>query len=97
MCSERQILEERSRVKKSYKLCLYFDFLKVELHLVTEGQDCHPIGQSTIRLNEVLDYPSNKLHGSVVVYASATQKNQPAKTNMLGTLEYWFKLNTSGE
>jgi hypothetical protein len=64
---------------------------------VTDVKDCHPIGHAGIRLNEVLDFPSNKLHGSVVVYAATTQKNQPAKTNILGTLEYWFKLNTSGK
>jgi hypothetical protein len=68
----------------------------VDLHLVKDAQDCQPIGQASVRLNEVLDFPSNKLHGSVVVYAASTQKNQPAKTNMLGTLEYWFKLNTTG-
>ena len=73
------------------------NFLQVELHQVIEGQDCRTIGQSTIRMNEVLNYPSNKLHGSVIVYASATQKNHPAKNNTLGTLEYWFKLNASGQ
>ena len=74
-----------------------FDLFQVELHLVTDAQDCRPIGQASIKLTEVLDVPSNKLHGSVILYAATTQKTQPAKTNILGTLEYWFKLHTSGD
>jgi len=57
---------------------------------------CKPIGHAYVKLKEVLDFPSNKLHGSVVLYSSSTQKNQPAKTNVLGTLEYWFKLHVAG-
>ena len=59
-------------------------------------EDCKSIAQGELSLHEVLDYPSNKLHGSVML--SAVSRNNAGIDNekVIGSLDYWFKLHTAG-
>ena len=51
----------------------FLDFLMdssvlVELHMTPmESSECKTIGQAELKLAEVVHYPSNKLHGSVLI------------------------------
>ena len=47
-------------------------------------------------MNEVLDYPSNKLHGSVMLKMMAKENSEGATEKVIGSLDYWFKLHTAG-
>ncbi len=61
-----------------------------DLHLVV-GSDCKHVSTTNIGLSEVLSYPSNKLHGSVILkWAAGKNKGTP-----MGTLDYWLKLHTA--
>ena len=59
-------------------------------------QDCKSIAQAELSLQEVLDYPSNKLHGSVMLKALAKDKSGIDTEKVIGSLDYWFKLHTAG-
>ena len=47
-------------------------------------------------MNEVLDYPSNKLHGSVMLKMMPKENSEVATEKVIGSLDYWFKLHTAG-
>jgi hypothetical protein len=70
--------------------------VQVEIQLVTENkqQECKTIGLAQLKLNEVVHYPSNKLHGSVLLHGnpSASMTKEPP---VIGSLDYWFKLHTA--
>ena len=73
----------------------FLDFLMdssvmVELHMTIESStECKTIGQTELKLSEVVHYPSNKLHGSVLI------QGQHGKDPVIGSLDYWFKLHTA--
>ena len=66
----------------------------VDIHVTREGKEpqCQAIGQAELKLSEVVHYPSNKLHGSVLVMANPPSDHQP---QVIGSLDYWFKLHTA--
>ena len=66
------------------------------LHLVLNKKDCKSIAQAELGLHEVLDYPSNKLHGSVMLKAVSKGKSGIDNEKVIGSLDYWFKLHTAG-
>ena len=66
----------------------------MELHLALDKVDCKSLGYAEIPMKEVLNFPSNKLHGSVMLNSIEKQDDQPPK--ILGTLDYWFKLHAAG-
>ena len=43
-----------------------------------------------MKLSEVLDYPQNKLHGSIMLHGIKGS----SKDNVMGSLDFWFKLHT---
>ena len=51
--------------------------------------DCQTIAAAPVKFSEILTYPSNKLHGSVVL--SGVRGEEGAS---LGSLDYWIKLHT---
>ena len=59
-------------------------------------QDCKCIAQTEMSMNEVLDYPSNKLHGSVMLKMMPKEHSEVATEKVIGSLDYWFKLHTAG-
>ena len=59
-------------------------------------QDCKCIAQAEVSMNEVLDYPSNKLHGSVMLKMMPKENSEVATEKVIGSLDYWFKLHTAG-
>ena len=61
--------------------------------------ECKPIAQTELSLLEVLDYPSNKLHGSVMLRSLSkdTSVIDNKEQKVVGTLDYWFKLHTAGK
>ena len=64
----------------------------MDVHLVVGG-DCKAIAGAELSLAEVLVYPANKLHGSVIIKGTeGKNKGVP-----VGTLDYWFKLHTAGK
>ena len=65
----------------------------MELHLALDKVDCKSLGYADIPLKEVLNFPSNKLHGSVMLNSIETTDQSP---KILGTLDYWFKLHAAG-
>lgn len=74
----------------------FLDFLlehqvQVDLHLVV-ANDCKHIAGAEIKLSEVLDYPTNKLHGSAIL--TGVSGRTQGKT--MGTVDFWFKLHTAG-
>ncbi|TRY74599.1 hypothetical protein TCAL_00595 [Tigriopus californicus] len=64
--------------------------VQMDLHLVV-AHDCRHIGQTMVKLGEVLEYPTNKLHGSTILYGVGEANKQ----RVIGTLDYWFKLHTA--
>ena len=54
------------------------DLVTIEVQGTDGGSECHKLGAATISCKEILDYPSNRLHGTVEVTG-------------LGTLVYWFR------
>ena len=64
--------------------------------MVLNKQDCKSIAQAEVSLQEVLDYPSNKLHGSVMLKALSKDKSGIDTEKVIGSLDYWFKLHTAG-
>ena len=71
--------------------------MQVSVHLVLNKQDCKSIAQAELSLQEVLDYPSNKLHGSVMLKALSKDKSGIDTEKIIGSLDYWFKLHTAGK
>ena len=71
--------------------------LKVSVQLVLNKQDCKSIAQAELSLQEVLDYPANKLHGSVMLKALSKDKSGIEAEKVIGSLDYWFKLHTAGK
>ena len=73
----------------------FLDFLMdssvmLELHMTTqENSECQTIGQAELKMSEVVHYPSNKLHGSVLIHG------ERGKEPVIGSLDYWFKLHTA--
>ncbi len=69
--------------------------------MVVSDKDCKAIGQAQLKLNEVVHYPSNKLHGSVLLHslksstASAASSSSVKPPTVIGSLDYWFKLHTA--
>ena len=80
------------KIKLDDSLLDYFasNDVQVDLHLVT-GNDCKNLANASVKLNELLHYPANKLHGSVMLHWNK------GKQGVLGTLDYWFKLHTAGK
>ena len=68
----------------------------MSVHLVLNKKDCKSIAQAELSLHEVLDYPSNKLHGSVMLKAVSKDKSGIDNEKVIGSLDYWFKLHTAG-
>lgn len=69
----------------------------VEIHMTSQEADpdqpqCRSVGQAELKLTEVVHYPSNKLHGSVLVIAPPQTDKEP---KVIGSLDYWFKLHTA--
>ena len=66
--------------------------------MALDKSDCKSVAYADIPLKEVLDYPSNKLHGSVMLNAvqSSRSTEQQQATKIVGTLDYWFKLHAAG-
>ena len=67
----------------------------VEIHMTSHDSDqpqCQSVGQAELKLTEVVHYPSNKLHGSVLVIAPPQTDKEP---KVIGSLDYWFKLHTA--
>ena len=75
---------------------LSFCQFQVSVHLVLSKQDCKCIAQAEVSMNEVLDYPSNKLHGSVMLKMMPKENSEVATEKVIGSLDYWFKLHTAG-
>ena len=67
--------------------------------MVVNKDECKPIAQTELSLLEVLDYPSNKLHGSVMLRSLSkdTSGIDKEQQKVVGTLDYWFKLHTAGK
>ena len=66
----------------------------VEIHMTKEHVEaqCQAVGQAELKLAEVVHYPSNKLHGSVLVVSPPQGEHEP---KVVGSLDYWFKLHTA--
>ena len=75
---------------------LYQIWFQVSVHFVLNKQDCKSIAQGEISLHEVLDYPSNKLHGSVMLKSNSKDNSATDNEKVIGSLDYWFKLHTAG-
>ena len=76
----------------------FLDFLMdssvtVEIHMTSESTDCKSIGQAELKLTEVVHYPSNKLHGSVLINSSPSPIHK--EPVVIGSLDFWFKLHTA--
>ena len=57
-------------------------------HVVTN--DCTLFATANISLAEIIDYPTNKLHGSVMLHSAKSKDSR-----IVGTMDYWFKLHTA--
>ena len=62
--------------------------VQFDIHHVVSN-DCALFATANISLSEVIDYPTNKLHGSVMLHSSKS------KDRIVGTMDYWFKLHTA--
>ena len=63
--------------------------------MAVDKADCKSLAYAEIPLKEVLDYPSNKLHGSVMLNSLQSKTDGPNK--IVGTLDYWFKMHAAGK
>ena len=77
----------------------FLDFLMdssvlVEIHMTVETDEkCKTIGQAELKFSEVVHYPSNKLHGSVLAHSNPSgSQREPI---VIGSLDFWFKLHTA--
>ena len=72
---------------------------QVEVHLALDKADCKTLAFAEIPLKEVINFPSNKLHGSVMLNSVQTFEEEETKQppKILGTLDYWFKLHAAGK
>ena len=72
----------------------------VDLHLVLGPGECRRVAEASLRLSEVLAYPTNKLHGSAILFAPAPDSTsvgaKKREGKVMGTVDYWFKLHTAG-
>ncbi|CAB4065012.1 RPGRIP1L [Lepeophtheirus salmonis] len=85
------------KLKDEFLEYLKEGYMVVEIHLATDDESdkensCRTIASARINLSQVLEYPSNKLHGSVMVYSTSGVRET---SNILGTLDFWFKLHTA--
>ena len=62
--------------------------VQFDVHHVVSN-DCTLFATANISLAEIIDYPANKLHGSVMLHSSKS------KERIVGTMDYWFKLHTA--
>ncbi len=62
--------------------------IQFDVHHVVSN-DCELFGAASVSLAEIIEFPTNKLHGSVMLYSA---KN---KDRVVGTMDYWFKLHTA--
>ena len=62
--------------------------VQFDIHHVVSN-DCALFATANISLSEVIDYPTNKLHGSVMLHSAKS------KDRIVGTMDYWFKLHTA--
>lgn len=62
--------------------------VQFDIHHVVSN-DCALFATANVSLAEIIEYPINKLHGSVMLYSA---KN---KDRIVGTMDYWFKLHTA--
>ena len=62
--------------------------VQFDIHHVLSN-DCSLFATANISLAEIIDYPTNKLHGSVMLRSSKS------KDRIVGTMDYWFKLHTA--
>ena len=60
-----------------------------QVHVAIKN-DSQTIGVAAIRFSEILDYPQNKLHGTI----SLVGIKGSSKDLTVGSLDYWFKLHT---
>ena len=71
----------------------------VDFHLVSGPGECRRVAEASLRLAEVLAYPTNKLHGSAILYAPSSpsdkSKQGGGEGRVMGTMDYWFKLHTA--
>ena len=72
---------------------------QVEVHLALDKADCKTLAFAEIPLKEAINFPSNKLHGSVMLNSVQTFEEEETKQppKILGTLDYWFKLHAAGK
>ena len=61
----------------------------LQVHAALQS-DCQTVGVASVKFSEVLDYPTNKLHGSAVLKGAKPS----SKDTVVGNIEYWFKLHT---
>ena len=62
--------------------------MQFDIHHVLSN-DCALFATANISLAEIIDYPANMLHGSVML------KSAKSKDRIVGTMDYWFKLHTA--
>ncbi len=82
---------------------MYYHQVHLDLHLAVGPGECRRMAEASLQLSEVLSYPTNKLHGSAILFAptaeaKAGDKGDGAskKGKVMGTIDYWFKLHTAG-
>lgn len=63
---------------------------------MTGDNDCRAIATCLIGMHEIVDYPSNKLHGSAELKCTGIEASSLGMNSPCGTLDYWFKLHTTG-
>ena len=59
----------------------------LQVHLAINN-DCQTVAGGSVKFSEILDYPSNKLHGTVQLVGPQ------GGPDSLGSLDYWLKLHT---
>jgi len=63
-------------------------------NVAAADEQCKTIGKAELKLAEVVHYPSNKLHGSVLLNSCPSSGSQKDPT-VIGSIDFWFKLHTA--